>query len=336
MMFINPAVLLLLIGLPFAIVFFVWRERLRTATLERLGNLRLLLPDSTSISAEYRKWKFILWTVAVIALIIALARPVWGEDVSLIETQGVSVMVILDVSKSMDAQDVTPSRLGRAKLGILDLLKGLAGNEVGLILFAGSAFVQFPLTTDTVSAATFLEAATTQSISRQGTNLEAAIRLGIDSFNDAFSSHRLIILMTDGENHEGNITHIANEAAGRGITIYTVGYGSADGAPIPVRDASGSEIGFLTDEAGDQVTSRLDEGVLRTISERTEGKYLRGSSTGEEIRTLIQDISAIESEQLGSRTESQGVERFGIFVALAALALTLEILLPEARREVAG
>jgi Ca-activated chloride channel family protein len=192
------------------------------------------------------------------------------------------------------------------------------------------------LTTDTLSAETFLAAASNESISRQGTNTDAALRLAMSSFNDALSSEQFIILLTDGENHEGDPVSVAGEAAEQGVTIYSIGYGSPEGAAIPIRDQNGTEVGYQLDLNGSTVTSVLDETTLRAISERTGGTYRRATSTGDEIRNLVQSINAAQSEQLGSRTESQGIERFSLFVALALLALSLEILLPEVPRKVAN
>jgi Ca-activated chloride channel family protein len=335
MIFVQPIFLLLFLAIPLMLVFVLRRERMRKAATRRLGNIALLLSPEHNFNANYRIWKLALWAVTIAALIVALARPVWGENVSIVETQGASVMVVLDVSKSMNAQDITPSRLGRAKLAVLDLLEGLAGHEVGLILFAGSAFVQFPLTTDTLSAGTFVGAASSDSITRQGTNTDAALRLAVNSFNYALSSHRYIVLLTDGENHEGDPSGAAGRAAEQGITIFSIGYGSPDGAPIPIRDENGNEAGYQLDDSGNTVTSALDERSLKTISEQTGGTYQRASSTGDEIRNLIQTINVAQSAQLGSRTESQGIERFSIFIALALLALSAEMMLPEVPRKAA-
>jgi Ca-activated chloride channel homolog len=333
MLFLNPTQLLLLVLIPFAVVFFVWRERVRFAKWLLLGDVGLLSRLIPQTSRSRRFWKSALWIITLLSLIVASARPVWGEEVSIIETQGTSVMVALDVSKSMNAQDIMPSRLERAKLAINDLMDGLVGNEVGLILFAGSAFVQFPLTVDTASASTFLEAASSDSISHQGTDLDAALHLAMDSFRNPTGSQRTIILITDGENHEGNPLDAAAFAAEQGIVIHTIGYGSVDGATIPVRDSNGNEIGFQTDRDGNLVLSKLDEAILQQIAERTGGIYQHATGNSAEMTNLNNLIQQSEAEDLGTRTETRRIERFGIFVALALVALSLEMLLPDAQRE---
>jgi Ca-activated chloride channel family protein len=332
MMFLNVGALLLLAILPVWIVFFGWRSRTRQSILRQLGEIDLIGALFSQVSSGRRRWKSTLWICTLAALIIAIARPVWGVDLDVVQTQGVSVMIALDVSNSMEAQDILPNRLERAKLAIRDLLNGLAGNEIGLIVFAGTAYVQFPLTTDPVSAVSFLNAVSTDSISRQGTAIEDALRLAIETFGEQSPAARIVVLMTDGENHEGNPLGAADEAAEEGITIYTVGYGDPDeGVPIPVMDASGNIINYKIDQAGDVVVSRLDEEILESIAERSGGVYQRASASGVEIANLVNQIREAEAGDLGSRTATRGVERYGIFVALALLALSLEMLLPETR-----
>ena len=332
MTFLSAGALLLLAILPLWILFFGWRSRARVAILKQLGDIDLIGTLFPQVSGARRRWKSALWLCALAALIIALARPVWGVDLDVVQTQGVSVMIVLDVSNSMAAQDILPNRLERAKLAIRDLFDGLAGNEIGLIVFAGTAFVQFPLTTDPVSAVTFLNAVSTDSITRQGTAIEAALRLAMESFGEQSPAAHIIVLMTDGENHEGDPLHAADEAAQQGITIHAIGYGDPDeGVPIPVVDSSENIISYKTDEAGNVVLSKLDEDILKSIAECTGGTYQRASASGVEITNLMNQIHQAEAGDLGSRTETRGVERFGIFVALALLALSLEMLLPETR-----
>jgi Ca-activated chloride channel family protein len=245
-------------------------------------------------------------------------------------------MVVLDVSNSMNAQDVLPSRMERAKLAIHDLLDGLQGNELGLILFAGVAFVHFPFTTDTFSADAFVNSVNTDAITRQGTAIEAALRLAVQAFDERSGTAEIIILITDGENHEGDPLVVADEAAENGIVIHAIGFGDPiEGAPVPIYDDTGNVIDFKKDRFGQVVVSRLDETILQEITARTGGLYQRASASGIEVVNLINQINAVEAGELGSRTETHGVERFGIFVALALLALSLEILLPETRAEVA-
>jgi Ca-activated chloride channel family protein len=334
MIFANSSALLFLFLLPAAVVLIAWRSRTRAAALRRIGDIALTRTLFSPVSSTRRMWKSALWLAGVAALIVALARPVWGVEMDVIQTQGVSVMVVLDVSNSMNAQDVLPSRLERAKLAIHDILDNLAGNELGLILFAGEAYIHFPFTTDTFSAGSFLSAVSTEAITRQGTAIEAALRLAVDAFSDKSGSDEFIILITDGENLEGDPLPVADEAAQNGIVIHAIGYGDpVDGAPVPVYDEAGNVVDFKKDRFGQVVVSRLDEAILQEITERTSGRYQRASAGGIEIVNIINQINEAEAGELGSRTEAHGVERFGIFVAVALLALSLEMLLSETRSE---
>lgn len=332
MSFIYPLTLLLLALLIPAVAFFAWRNRVRLLALRRLGDPALIRALSPMVSTERRLWKSGLWLLCAAALVVALARPVWGVDLEVIETQGVSVMIVLDVSNSMNAQDLVPSRLERARLVIRELFDGLSGNEIGLILFAGTAFVQFPLTTDSVSAQSFLSAVSTDTITLQGTAIEDALRLAMNTFGAQSPAAKVIILMTDGEGTDGDALSAADDAAAAGITIHAVGFGDAQGAPIPILDEQGQISGYKSDNAGNTVLSKLDEALLQNIVERTGGMYQRAGSG--EAAALAQAIEALQTGMFETRTEERGVERFGIFVALALVALSLEMLLPETRRVV--
>jgi Ca-activated chloride channel family protein len=332
MMFRNPASFLLLLLLPIVVVFLVWRFHVLNIRFRRLGDLSVIVSMLPNITPGRRFGKLALWFLALISLIIALARPVWGEEISVLETRGVSAMIVLDVSNSMNAQDVAPSRLERAKLSLSDLIDGLSGNEIGLILFAGSAYVQFPLTTDTLSAQSFLGAVSSNSITKQGTNIGAALQLAIDRFRNRGNLQPIVILVTDGENLEGDPLGVAAEAKESGITIHTIGYGNPEGSAIPVYDDAGRETGYKTDLAGNLIMSALDEPTLRAIAEATGGTYQLATAAGAEINSLLDVLSQTEASSFGTHSESRGIERFGIFVVFALIALSTEILLPDVRK----
>jgi Ca-activated chloride channel family protein len=266
------------------------------------------------------------------ALVIALARPVWGVNTEVIEVQGVSIVAVLDVSNSMNAQDLLPSRLERAKLALHDLFD-LRGNEVALVVLAGTAFVQCPLTNDVDSAQTFLNAIDTGTITQQGTNLADALRQAINLFDMQRPAARIVVVATDGEDHEGDLEPLLEDAATRGVVIHVIGYGNAEGAPIPMLDEHGEVVAYIADAAGQLVQSRLDETILQHITARTNGLYQRASASGTEIVNLIRVINQAEAGLLDNRIESRGVERFGIFVLIAVIGLTCEILLSVGGRQ---
>lgn len=331
MNFLNPGVLGFLVVVPLGVVFLIWRDRIRLQRWQLLGDLALIERLHPPISHRRRIVKSGLWLFAVGALIVALARPTWGTDVSVIETSGVSVVVLLDVSNSMNAEDVLPSRLERAKISLQNLFDQLAGNELGLILFAGNAVLQFPLTTDSQSASVFLRTASSNSITQQGTNIEAGLRLAMDTLAESTTGSKSIVVVTDGENWQGDARAASASAAEQGIIIYSIGYGSVEGNPIPVLDENGNTTDFKTDAAGNMILSRLDETTLQAMAEQTKGQYWHASADGAEITELVAQINQQQDGVIGSRAESQRVERFGLFVALALMALTIEMLLPETR-----
>ena len=232
----------------------------------------------------------------------------------------------------MDAQDVLPSRLERAKLDMRALMSRLEGNDFGVVLFAGEAFVYMPLTYDINSANVYLDAITTEATTRQGTLMNEAVERAIEMFDAQIGSQSTIILASDGEHHEGDLQVAAQKAAEQGIVVYTLGYGTIEGANIPLYDDEGNLTEYLTDEGNNIVTTYLVEETLAEIALTTGGLYQRAGATGTEIDTLVERISQIEGASLGEKEILRNVERFGLFILLALLGLSLEILLPETRR----
>ncbi len=332
MRLLFPSTLLLYVLAALLAVFLVWRFRVQNKALSLIGDRAFVKNLYPRTIFDRRVWKSALWLVTLAALIFALVRPVWGIDLDIIETRGVSVMFVLDVSNSMNAEDVLPSRLERAKLSLQEMFRALDGNELGLILFAGTAFVQFPLTTDSASAETFLKAASSESISNQGTDMNAALQLALDSLNQASSRKKTIVLITDGENQQGNLDPVLTQAVQAGIAVDTIGYGDSEGAPIPVRDSTGQITGYKSDSAGNLVLSILDEATLRSIAERTSGVYEHATADGQEAQRLINLLNQGEGSTLNRDVQSHDVERFEIFVVLAVVAMMFEMFLPETKR----
>jgi len=310
--------------MPFAGVFLRWRQSHYLQRLQLMGT-QFVFRNNWNWTRQ------VIWLLVCVLLILALSRPVWGTELIAVETQGVSIVFALDVSKSMDAEDILPSRLERAKLSLEDMLDKLSGNELGLVLFAGSSLVQFPLTTDTLSASALVEQVTTNSISAQGTNIADAIRLSIQSLAAASKGKHIIILLTDGEGHEGDVNSAVAEASQLGITIYGIGYGESAGALIPVRNPDGS-ISDKRDQTGNQVHSALDEKTLTTIATSTGGSYERALSSGKEVQDIIQAINQYMPNTLNKGIQVTGIERFDIFIALAVILVTLQIILPRLQK----
>jgi Ca-activated chloride channel family protein len=299
------------------------------AALARLGSPDLIAKLSATVNWRGRRWQTRLWFVALILVIIALARPQWGSQVEYIERRGVEIMVGLDVSASMLAEDIKPNRLERAKLEISELMDQLEGNELGLVLFSGAAFVQFPLTSDFTTARTFLDAAKPGIISRPGTDIAEAIRIATTGFNEERATQKVIVLLTDGENHRTDVFGAAQEAADQGIIIYSIGFGSPDGEPIPEYDSLGGLIGYKKDRNGETVLTYLDEASLQQIASITNGHYFRAATDGREVGFLANEISQLQTSELESRFETRGVERFQWFLLLAIVALVVIELIPD-------
>lgn len=329
--FVEPRAFYALLLIPIALLLLFWSIHERRRLLKQWGTPALIRQLSANVSTARRRWKYLFWFVTLICLVLAIARPRWGSAVVERVQRGVEVMILLDVSTSMLAEDLAPNRLTRAKLTIQELLDQLGGHDVGLVLFAGSAFVQFPLTADLNTARIFLNAADTTSISRQGTALDVAIQRAIDSFSEERSSDRLILIFTDGEGKSDAAMAVARRASARGIMIHTIGFGSLEGAPIPVRDETGTLTAYKEDSRGQIVVSRLDEAILRQLAETTEGRYIYAGAGGEAIAELAATINRLEGSERTREFETEQIERFPWFVGVALLALVTELLIGERR-----
>jgi Ca-activated chloride channel family protein len=329
MRFAEPTYLYCLIPLLLLGVALFLLARRQAAILNRLGSPELVKKLSASVNWRGRRWRNRLWFAALLLVIFALARPQWGNHVEYIERRGVEVMMVLDVSESMLAEDFPPNRLARAKLEISELMDKLGGNELGLVLFSGAAFIQFPLTSDFATARTFLESAYPGIISRPGTAIAEAIKIAAGGFNQERATQKVMVIMTDGENHEGDTIEAAQAAADQGVLIYTIGFGSPEGEPIPQYDELGNPLGYKRDAQGQTVMTRLDELTLQQISNLSKGQYYRARPDGREVDQLAGEIGRLQTAEMESRFETRGVDRFQWFLLAAILALTITELIPD-------
>jgi Ca-activated chloride channel family protein len=318
----EPLFLWLLLLLPLAGGFFVWSLRRRRAALERFAEARLLPSLVPDLDERRRHWRAAALLGALAAAILALGGPQWGFHWEEVRRQGVDIVVALDTSRSMLAQDVRPDRLSRAKLAIEDLVKQLRGDRVGLVAFAGSAFVQCPLTLDYQAFAESLRAVHVGIIPKGGTALAEAIDVSLDAFEARRSKHEALILITDGEDHEGKVEEAAKRAAERGIRIYTVGIGTPDGELIPA--ATDGQPGFLKDRQGNVVKSRLDDATLKQIAVTTGGAYVHAAGPNLGLdQVYAEHIAKMETRRLQSTMQRRFEERFQwpLLLALALLAI---------------
>jgi Ca-activated chloride channel family protein len=331
--FISIQILFGLFLIP-ALGLFFWRTRqARKRALAQFGDLALVQKLSATLNRRARTTKNVLVLMTVTFLVLALARPQFGTRIETVTSEGQDVMVALDVSRSMLAEDVSPNRLERARLEIMRILQRLDGDRIGLVAFAGNAFVQSPLTVDYGAAALFLNAMDTDLIPIQGTNLGEALTVALDGFEEGTRDHRVLIVVTDGEDHEGEIDAALERALDKGVQIHTVGIGSLEGVPIPEFDASGERSGFVRDEGGSVVTTRLDESTLERVAEATGGRYFPALGAGANLDPLVEEITGGEGRELEAREITQFEEQFQIFLGLALLFLLAESLIPERRRK---
>ncbi len=327
--FAQPFYLLCFIPLFFlGVLLFLLRQR-KQLMIDRLGAAELIARLSESVNWRGRRWQIRLLFLALVLVVVALARPRWGAQVDYIERQGVEIMVVLDISESMLAEDFKPNRLARAKLEISELMDRLDGNEIGLVLFSGAAFVQFPLTSDFATARMFLESAHPGIISRPGTAIAEAIQVAITGFNQERSSQKVIVILTDGENHEGDTAAVVNEAVAQNIIIYTIGFGSPNGEPIPQYDHLGELLGYKRDRQGEVVLTTLDETLLQEIALVSNGRYFRATPDGREVGLLVGAIDDLQTSELEGRFETRRVERFQWFLFPAIIALFVMELIPD-------
>ena len=330
MQFAQPQFLFIgLILVPAIGIFLLWAKSRQRKALDRLGNKALIDRLSANINWTGRRWRVGLWLLALTLLMVALARPQWGSEVREIEQEGLQVMVALDVSQSMLAEDIKPTRLDRAKLEIADLTERLDGDEIGLVLFSGASFIQVPLTTDYLTALNYLESAAPGVISRPGTVIGDAIKTAMAGFDEELNNQKVLIVMTDGEDHETDPLAMAQEAADAGVLIYTIGFGTPEGEPVPETDQFGAVIGYKRDQNGEVVLSRLDEGTLQGIAQTANGKYYRATADGRELDSLLGEIDNLQRAQLATRFETTYIERYQIFLVLALAALIISELIPE-------
>ena len=270
-----------------------------------------------------------VWIAAISSLLVAASDPQIGTKLETVKQSGIDIYICLDVSLSMQAQDIQPSRLDKAKLEISNLIHELHGDRLGLIVFAGEPFVQFPLTTDYSAANLFLNAASTSSVPEQGTAIAAAMNLAVKSFDYRTNAERVIVIFTDGEDHQGDIKGAIENAKKHHVRIFTIGLGSTQGAPIPIYNDQGQQIGFKKDDRGNIVLTRMRPETLEEIASETGGKYFQGANGRDELGIIYDDLSKIKKTEFGEKRVTDYEDRFYYFLAPAILLLLAEFFMSE-------
>ena len=327
----TPVLLWLLALVPASVAFFVWALRRRRRALERFAEAKLLNTLAPDLDERRQRWRAGLLVATLTCLLLALAGPRWGFHWEQIHREGVDIVVALDTSRSMLAEDIKPNRLQRAKLAVQDLVKQLHGDRIGLVAFAGSAFVQCPLTLDYDAFAESLRAVDVGIIPKGGTALGEAITSGIEAFEGHQGKHQALILITDGEDHEGRIDEAAKQAADQGIKVFTVGIGTVGGDLIPLT-VDGQQT-FLKNRRGEVVKSHLDTDTLEKIATTTGGAYVHGEGPTLGLDTVYNDyIAKMEKRELTSAMQREFEDRFQVPLLIGILLLAVEFLVSERRR----
>lgn len=314
--FASPDYLYLLFVVPLAVAVFVYAERDRRRRLARFGDaatLKALMPDVSRVRVHVKQSIYLL---AAVCMILALARPQVGSRLKEVKREGIEIMLAVDVSNSMLAEDFEPSRLERTKYAIDRLLEGLEQDKIGLVVFAGDAYVQLPITSDYLTARNFTRQISPDMVSKQGTAIGTAIDMAASSFSSQSEGSRVMILITDGENHEDDALDAARRAAEKGIKIYTIGIGTPQGAPIRL----GGD--FIKDEKGDMVVSKLDEATLRQVALLTGGAYIRSTKQSLGLSEIIDQINKTEKSEFTATMFEEFDEQYGYFAG-AALGLLM-------------
>lgn len=319
----EPFYLYLLILLPFLVAFYLYSNYRRRKKIRQYGDpelLEQLMPDVSKYRPDVKFW---LMLAALAMIIFMLARPQFGSKMETVKRQGVETVVALDISNSMLAQDVTPSRLEKSKKLISRLVETFNNDKVAMIVFAGEAFTQLPITSDYISAKMFLETINPSLITTQGTDIRGAIDLAMKSFTPNEGVGRAIVLITDGENHEGGALEAAEEAAKKGICVFVLGVGSPDGAPIPV----GGTKDFRRDKDGNVIVTRLNEQMCQEIAQAGNGMYVRVDNTNRAEKVLNAEINKLAKADVETQVFTEFDEQFQVLAWLALLFLAIEVLL---------
>ncbi len=325
--FANPDFLWGFLILPLLIVLFTLSRVARRRALRRFGSenlLKVLMPYASGVRPVFKSMVVLL---ALVFFIFGLARPQFGSKLKKIKREGVELVIALDVSNSMLAEDIEPNRLERAKRAISRLIDRLSDDKIGLIVFAGEAFTQLPVTTDYNAAKMFLTSVQTNIVPVQGTAIGAAIELASRSFSPSGEANKAIIIITDGENHEDNAVDIARQAAESGIIVHTIGMGLPQGAPIPVYRNGQKD--YKKDEQGNTIITKLNEPMLEKISAAGMGIYVRANNAQVGLNALFNEISKMEKTEMETSVYSEYEDQFQYLFAIGLALLLIEFLILE-------
>lgn len=326
--FATPDMFYLLIAVPVLFLVFVIYRNSRSRKLKKFGNHMLLQRLAPEMSA-FRAWtKFILINLAFVALVFALARPQFSSKLKDVKRKGVEIIIALDVSNSMMAEDIKPSRIERSKMSIIKLIDKLENDRVGLIVFAGEAYTQLPVTNDFAAAKMFISNINTEMIGKQGTAVGAAIELAMKSFSPQNDKQKALIIISDGENHEDDALEAASNASKNNIIIYTIGMGLAAGSPIPISLGSKD---FRKDNEGNVIVTKLNEVLLKQVAAATNGIYVRATAANAGLDMIFDEINKMEKQEFDTKAYAEYNEEYAWFLYLALFFLFTDVFVGYAR-----
>ncbi|HRG58070.1 MAG TPA: VWA domain-containing protein [Bacteroidia bacterium] len=326
--FENSLYLYGLFIIPILVMLFLFALNWRKRALNRLAETNLQEFVLPQISKAKIIWRFIFWCTAICLLIIAIANPQFGTKLEEVKREGIDIMVALDVSNSMKAQDLQPNRLENAKHSIGRLINNLNDDRIGIIVFAGQSYVQLPITTDYSSAKLFLESIACDMIPTQGTAIGSAIDLAVSSFDPKSQAAKAIVIITDGENHEDDAVKAAEAASEKGITVHTIGMGSETGVPLPLI-SNGNVVGYRKDNEGNTVVSKLNSTLLKEIASAGKGIYVQAGRSQSALSVVMNELNKMDKKEYASKRYTDYEGRFQFFIAGAILLLVSESLLSE-------
>ncbi len=333
--FASEIWLYVLLVIPALLLLFWINARWRKRVLSQLGDSKILENLMPTYSKALPRWKRFLFTLGVIFLRVGMANPQIGTKYEEVKREGFELMICLDVSNSMLAEDLTPNRLERAKQAISRLVDRLKNDKIGVIVFAGEAYVQLPLTVDHSAAKLFLRSINTGVVPTQGTAIGKSIELAMQSFSSSSKANKSIIVITDGENHEDDALELAANAVDQGITVHTIGIGSVDGTPIPMYKR-GQMLGHRKDREGNTVVTKLNETMLQQIAASGKGTYVRANNSRTGLNALMDELEGMKREEYDSKMFTSYEDRFQYFIAVALVLLLLEILVPSRKINLFG
>lgn len=325
--FANKEYLYLLLIVPLIILLFIISRIIKSRSIKRYGDFGVISQLMPDYSKNRPVVKFILLTTALALIIFGIARPQFGAKLKEVKREGVEIVIALDVSKSMLAQDIKPSRLESAKRAISKMVERMSNDKIGLIVFAGDAYTQIPITTDYASVELFLETINPGIVPKPGTAVGSAIELGMKSFSPDNEKSKVLIIITDGENHEDNAVEAATKASEKGITVFTIGMGLSKGTPIPIAGKND----FMRDKSGSVVVSKLNVAVLQQVAAAGKGIFVQANNSSSALKTVLEEIDNMEKQEMETKVFSEFDEKFQIPIGIALFLLFIEFLILERR-----